>query len=181
MIYVFFANGFEESEAIVPVDILRRAGFDVQLVSISNDKLVTGSHGITVKTDILFDETDFADAQMLVLPGGMPGTKNLDAHAGLCELLQDSSEKNIKMAAICAAPSVFGNLGLLNGEKATCYPGFEEQLLGAEFVEEPVVVSHQYITARGAGVAMQFGLKLVEELKGKKIADELATAVIYKH
>jgi protein deglycase len=110
----------------------------------------------------------------------MPGTKNLDAHAGLCELLQDSAENpKIKLAAICAAPSVFGNLGLLNGEKAVCYPGFEDQLIGATVLKDPVVVSNQFITARGAGAAMKFALKLVEVLKGKTFADELADAIVY--
>lgn len=179
MIYVFLANGFEETEAVVPIDILRRAGFDVKLISITDELLVTSSHGVTIKADTTFDETDFNDAEMLFLPGGMPGTKNLDAHAGLCELLQDSAEKGVKLAAICAAPSVFGNLGLLNGKEATCYPGFEEQLMGASVSENPVVVSDNFITARGAGVAMKFALKLVEVLKGKKIAEELAAAIIY--
>jgi 4-methyl-5(b-hydroxyethyl)-thiazole monophosphate biosynthesis len=179
MIYVFLANGFEETEAVVPIDILRRAGFDVKLISITDELLVTSSHGVTIKADTTFDETDFNNAEMLFLPGGMPGTKNLDAHAGLCELLQDSAEKGVKLAAICAAPSVFGNLGLLNGEEATCYPGFEDQLMGASLSEDPVVVSNNFITARGAGVAMKFALKLVEVLKGKKIAEELAAAIIY--
>ncbi len=179
MIYVFLANGFEETEAVVPIDILRRAGFDVKLISITDELLVTSSHGVTIKADTTFDETDFNDAEMLFLPGGMPGTKNLDAHAGLCELLQDSAEKGVKLAAICAAPSVFGNLGLLNGKEATCYPGFEDQLMGASVSENPVVVSDNFITARGAGVAMKFALKLVEVLKGKKIAEELAAAIIY--
>lgn len=179
MIYVFLANGFEETEAVVPIDILRRAGFDVKLISITDELLVTSSHGVTIKADTTFDETDFNNAEMLFLPGGMPGTKNLDAHAGLCELLQDSAEKGVKLAAICAAPSVFGNLGLLNGEEATCYPGFEDQLMGATLSEDPVVVSNNFITARGAGVAMKFALKLVEVLKGKKIAEELAAAIIY--
>lgn len=181
MIYAFFANGFEETEAIAPIDIIRRAGLDVKLISVTNELMVTGSHGITIKTEALFSETDFSDAELLLLPGGMPGTKNLDAHAGLCELLQDSAEQGIKMAAICAAPSVFGNLGLLNGEKATCYPGFEEYLIGAEVSTENVVVSsNQFITSRGAGTAMEFGLKIVEVMKGAKIAEELASAIIYK-
>ena len=181
MIYAFFANGFEETEAIAPIDIIRRAGLDVKLISVTNELMVTGSHGITIKTEALFSETNFSDAELLLLPGGMPGTKNLDAHAGLCELLQDSAEQGIKMAAICAAPSVFGNLGLLNGEKATCYPGFEEYLIGAEVSTENVVVSsNQFITSRGAGTAMEFGLKIVEVMKGAKIAEELAAAIIYK-
>lgn len=180
MIYVFFANGFEETEAIVPVDMLRRAGLEVKLVSVNDELTVTGSHGIPLKADIMFDAANFDDAEMLLLPGGMPGTKNLDAHAGLCELLQDSAEdKKIKLAAICAAPSVFGNLGLLNGEKAVCYPGFEDQLIGATVLKDPVVVSNQFITARGAGAAMKFALKLVEVLKGKRFADELADAIVY--
>ena len=180
MIYAFFANGFEETEAIAPIDVMRRAGLDVKLVSITNDLMVTGSHGISVKTEVLFDEVDFDDAELLFLPGGMPGTKNLDAHAGLCELLQKSAEKGIKMAAICAAPMVFGNLGLLNGEKASCYPGFEEHLIGATLEKNEVVVSGQFITSRGAGTAMALGLKIVELMKDEKIAKELASAIIYR-
>ena len=180
MIYAFFANGFEESEAIVPIDIMRRAGLEVKLISITNELMVTGSHGITIKTEELFDNVDFSDAELLFLPGGMPGTKNLDAHAGLCELLQSTAEKGVKLAAICAAPMVLGNLGLLNGEKATCYPGFEEYLLGATFVKEEVVVSNQFITSRGAGTSMALGLKIVEILKDEKIAKELAGAIIYR-
>lgn len=180
MIYAFFANGFEESEAIVPIDVMRRAGLEVKLISTTNDLMVTGSHGITIKTEELFDNVNFDDAELLFLPGGMPGTKNLDAHAGLCELIQTSAEKGVKLAAICAAPMVFGNLGLLNGEKATCYPGFEEHLLGATFVKEEVVVSNQFITARGAGTSMTLGLKIVEILKDEKFAKELAAAIIYR-
>lgn len=180
MIYAFFATGFEETEAIAPIDVMRRAGLEVKLISVTNDLMVTGSHGIAIKTDDLFDNINFDDAELLFLPGGMPGTKNLDAHAGLCELLQSSAEKGVKLAAICAAPMVFGNLGLLNGEKATCYPGFEEHLLGATFVKEEVVVSNQFITSRGAGTAMELGLKIVEVIKDEKIANELAGAIIYR-
>lgn len=179
MIYAFFANGFEESEAIVPIDILRRAGLDVKLVSVTDDLMVTGSHGMTLKTEVFFDDVDFKDAELLFLPGGMPGTKNLDAHAGLCELLQDSAEKGVFLAAICAAPSVFGGLGLLNGETATCYPGFEDKLIGAKVTKNPVEVSHNFITGKGAGAAMKFALKLVEVLKGEKIATELSAAIVY--
>lgn len=171
--YVFLANGFEETEAIAPIDVMRRAGIDVTTVSITGEKVVTSSHNVPVLADKLFDEVNYADAKLLVLPGGMPGTKNLAAHAGLCKLLVEAPQEVI-LGAICAAPSVFGNLGLLKGEKATCYPGFEEMLLGAEFVKEKVVVSHRFVTSRGAGTAIHFGLSLVAQVKSADFAENLA-------
>ncbi len=172
--YVFLADGFEETEAIAPIDILRRSGLSVTTVSIMGRKMVNGSHGIPVEADALFEETDFSQAAMLVLPGGMPGTKNLDAHEGLRDLLSSAAEKNVVIGAICAAPSVLGNLGLLNGEKATCFPGFEDYLIGADVKKDPVVVSHNFVTSRGAGTALQFGFALSAQMKGVDFANDLA-------
>ena len=176
-VYLFLADGFEEIEAIAPVDIFRRAGIEVITVSISDEKLVRGAHNISLMADALFSETDFLENDLLYLPGGMPGTKNLDAHEGLKKLLLKQASSNKKIAAICAAPSILGKLGLLNGKEAICYPGFEDQLTGAVLSKEKVVKSGAISTAKGAGVAIQFSLKLVEELKGKQAADKIADSI----
>ena len=176
-VFIFLADGFEELEAIAPIDIFRRAGFDVTVISISNEKTVRGAHNISVLADCLFTEADYNVADLLYLPGGMPGTKNLGEHAGLKNLLMKQARKNKKIAAICAAPSILGKLGLLNGKEAICFPGFEDQLTGAKLSKEKMVESGNISTARGAGVAIQFALKLVEELKGKNLAEQLATQI----
>jgi 4-methyl-5(b-hydroxyethyl)-thiazole monophosphate biosynthesis len=175
--YIFLAEGFEEIEAISPVDILRRANVDVVTVSISDIREVCGAHGIVVLADKLFSEIDFSDSELLVLPGGMPGTKNLDAHMGLKALIEIQVNKDKPVAAICAAPSILGKMGLLQGKEAICYPGFENELSGATLSADKVVQSGLVITAKGAGVAVQFGLKLVELLKGKAEADRIAAAI----
>ncbi len=174
--YVFLANGFEETEAIAPIDVMRRAGIDVVTVSVTGEEMVSSSHNVSVKADALFEAVDCADANLLVLPGGMPGTLNLGAHKGLCDLLLRAS-KDVVLGAICAAPSVFGTLGLLKGEKATCYPGFEDKLTGAEFVKSKVVVSGQFVTSCGAGAAIHFGLALVAKVKGAEFAEKLAVSM----
>jgi len=176
-VFIFLADGFEEIEAIAPIDIFRRADIDVTTVSISKEKQVRGSHNITVLADSLFAETDFSTNDLLYLPGGMPGTRNLDAHEGLKKLLLKQAEDNKKIAAICAAPSILGKLGLLTGKEAICFPGFENQLAGAVLSNEKIVKSGKISTAKGAGVAIQFALKLVEELKGKTIAEKIAMAI----
>ena len=175
MVYVFLADGFEEIEALAPVDILRRADVEVKTVSINDSFEVTGAHGITVCADILFGDVE-KDADMLVLPGGMPGTVNLGNFEPLCDMLKKAK---CPIAAICAAPSVFGELGLLKGKKATCYPGFEDKLEGAEISDLPVVVSGNVITSRGAGTAHLFGFALLEILKDKETADSLKKAMQY--
>lgn len=176
MVYVFLADGFEEIEALAPVDILRRAEVDVKTVSINDTLKVTGAHGITVCADILLKDA-LGKAEMLVLPGGMPGTLNLQK----CELLCDMLEKaDGYVAAICAAPSVLGGLGLLKGEKATCYSGFEDKLEGAECVTDPVVVSGKVITSRGAGTAHLFGFTLLSLLKGEDVTEKLRKTMMYE-
>lgn len=179
-IYVFLANGFEEIEAISVVDILRRANMLAVTCSIGSHKEVSGAHGITVTADLLFDETDFNDADMLVLPGGMPGTSNLNNHVPLKELIVQHRQKGKALAAICAAPMILGNLNLLKGIEANCYPGFEEMLKGAILSNQKVVESNSIITANGPGVAIDFALKIIEYFKGKDTADEVADSV-YKY
>ena len=176
-VFIFLADGFEELEAIAPIDIFRRAEIDVTVVSISNEKMVRGAHNIHVLADCLFNETDFSANDLLYLPGGMPGTKNLGAHEGLKDLLLKQAGEKKKIAAICAAPSILGKLGLLNGIEAICFPGFENQLTGAKLSKEKIVESGIISTAKGAGVAVQFAIKLVEVLKGKISADQIATQI----
>ncbi len=176
-VYLFLADGFEEIETITPIDILRRAEIEVAIVSIMSYKEVTGAHGIKVVADMLFNEPDYADNDLLLLPGGMPGTKNLDAHLELKNLLIKQANQGKYVAAICAAPSILGKMGLLEGKAAICYPGFESQLLGATLSVQKVVQSANIITAMGAGVALPFALKLVEVLKGKATADKIEMAI----
>ena len=168
--YIFLADGFEEIEGLTVVDILRRAGVEIQMVSIMGRKELTGSHGIPV---------NFSDGTLFVLPGGMPGTKRLAAHGGLAALLKEKNAEGKRLAAICAAPSVLGGLGLLEGRRAACYPGFEEALTGAEVSFDPVVVCGNVTTSRGMGTAIPFALALTEQLAGKEKADALAKGIIY--
>jgi 4-methyl-5(b-hydroxyethyl)-thiazole monophosphate biosynthesis len=176
--FIFLAAGFEETEAIATLDVLRRGGIEGISVSISDQYLVTGAHNIPVKADKLFSETDFSQGEVLVLPGGMPGASNLNAHAGLKALLKQYATEGKKIAAICAAPLVLGGLGLLQGKRATAYPGFESTLNGAEFEKKPVVKDGHIITGRGPGFALDFGLAIVEELQGKAKADEVASGLL---
>lgn len=179
MVCLFLAEGFEEIEALATVDILRRAEIEVETVSITDSYKVMGAHKIEVMADKLFGEIS-KDADMYILPGGMPGTLNLGAFSPLCELLKKANGEGKFIAAICAAPSVFGELGLLNGKKATCYPGFEEKLLEAEVLSEPVVVSGNVVTSRGAGTAHLFGFKLVEMLKNAETSEDLQKGMLYE-
>ncbi len=177
--YIFLAEGFEEMEAVTPLDLLRRVGVDTKFVSVSGEKSVTGSHGITYAADVLFEEADFTDADALILPGGMPGTLNLQKHKGLTELLTDAHGKGSLVCAICAAPMVLGGLGLLQGRTATIYPGMEEHLTGATPSKERVCADGNVVTSRGPATAIPFGLKIVELLLGKETADGLAEDVVY--
>ncbi len=177
-VFVFLANGFEETEAIATIDILRRGGLKVNTVSISNDELVTGAHNIPVMADMTFEDADFSNGSMLVLPGGMPGASNLNAHEGLKNLLSFYFEAGKNIAAICAAPLVLGGLGILNGKRATCYPSFEPQLTGAEVTTNPVEKAGTVITGKGPGYVIDFALALVEELKGKAKAEEVAAGLL---
>ncbi len=179
-VYVFFADGFEEIEALTVVDTLRRAGMNVEIVSVTPDEIVVGAHDVSLLCDINFENCDFFDADLLLLPGGMPGAAALDKHVGLRKLILDFAAKSKPIGAICAAPMVLGKLGLLKGKKATCYPGFEQYLEGAECVNEHVVRDGNIITAMGPGAAMEFALAIVEMLSGKEKVDELAEAMCVK-
>ena len=173
MIYCFLADGFEEMEALCPVDILRRAEKDVTVVGVG-EQVIVGSHQIPVVTDIDAAEIVLDDSlEMLILPGGMPGTLNLEKNAHVQKAIDFCVENNKFIGAICAAPSILGHKGLLKGKEVICFPGFEEQLTGAEISDNYVVQDANIITARGAGVAQEFGLKLVEALCGASRAASL--------
>lgn len=165
MIYVFLADGFEEIEALAPVDILRRGGKDVKTVAIKG-KSAVGAHGIEVLADIPFKKIE-DDIEMIVLPGGMPGTKNLAKFQPLTSLIQDLYDK-VYIGAICAAPSILGELGLLKEKRATCFPGFEGYLNSLEYSEESVIKDGNIITAKGAGVALDFGFELLSVFSEEK-------------
>ena len=179
--YIFLADGFEDIEGLTVVDLLRRAGIDIKTVSIKETTRIQTSHGITMLTDAIFAETDFADADMLVLPGGMPGTKYLAGYKPLIDLLTDFNNKGKKIAAICAAPSVFSGLGFLKGRKATSYPSFMEVLSkdGAVTSEDSVVVDGNITTSRGLGTAVDFALSLISQLENEEKAKEIAESVVY--
>lgn len=179
--YVFFAEGFEEIEAVTTVDVLRRAGLEIVMVSITGNREVRGAHQIPVITDELFEYVDHQGADILILPGGMPGTKNLAANHKLGDLLKKYHADEKWVAAICAAPSVLGGLGILNGRTATCYPGFEPQLEGATISHAPVVQDGHIITSRGAGTALEFALKLVEISAGIEKAKNLREGMVVAH
>jgi 4-methyl-5(b-hydroxyethyl)-thiazole monophosphate biosynthesis len=176
MVYLFLANGFEEVEALAPLDLLRRAGVEVTVVGVGGD-MIRGAHGITVQADM--PDTLFADAapDMIVLPGGMPGSKNLDESRIVDMALKAAARRDAYLAAICAAPMVLGHRGLLAGKRATCYPGFESELTGATVATEKVVTDGKIITAAGMGVAVEFGLALVTALKGREVAEGIRAAI----
>ena len=173
---IFFVTGFEEIEAVTPADILRRGNADVTLVSLMDDLLVVGSHGIAIKTDKLFQDINAGDFDMLILPGG-PGTKLYSEHTRFLDFLTDHFKEGKKVAAICAAPSVFGMLGFLEGKRAVCYPGFEPK--GAVIGDKPVEIDGNVITSRSAATALPFGFAILEALAGEDAAERVKAAVLF--
>ena len=181
-VYVFLADGFEDVEALIPVDVLRRGGVDVTTVSISDFPLVTSAHGVNIEADIMFEQGDFSDADLIFLPGGMPGASNLFAHKGVCKVVVDQFAAGKKVAAICAAPGVvLGQLGILEGKKATCYPGFEQMLNGATYTADLVTVDGNVTTAEGPAAAFPFAYELLAQLVDKKTSDQIAEGMRFKH
>lgn len=168
------ADGFEEMEAVVVADVLRRAGVELLLVSVTGREEVTGAHGIGVMADLLFEKADFSEVEMVVLPGGMPGAAHLQAHEGVRNLVAGVHSRGRMVAAICAAPMVLGSLGLLEKKQATCYPGFEKYLQGALLSKEAVVADGLLVTGNGPGSALFFALRLAEKLQGKEVARGVA-------
>ena len=179
MIAVLLADGFEEIEALTPVDMLRRAGLEVLTVGITS-KIAVGAHGISVICDKLPEEIDLDMISTVILPGGMPGSLNLDASAFTDEILKSVNARGGRIAAICAAPLVLGRRGLLEGRRATCYPGFENELVGATVTDESVVTDGNITTARGMGVALEFSKELISLLVTKEKAEELSSAIMEK-
>lgn len=177
---VLLADGFEEVEALTVVDLLRRARVYVDTVSITEDYTVHGAHGINVQTEDLFEEVNFIESDMIVLPGGMPGTTNLSAHSGVRRVVKDMAEEGKYVAAICAAPTVLAELGLLKGKRVTCYPAMEKEIQGAVITRTPVMADGNIITSRGVGTAIDFALKLVEVLMGREKAEEIAESIVYE-
>ncbi|MDE7380558.1 MAG: DJ-1/PfpI family protein [Muribaculaceae bacterium] len=179
--FLFLAEGFEEIEAISVIDILRRADIPVKTVSITGSYQVSGAHGIPVIADLLFESISVEDAPWLILPGGLPGADNLYNFAPLQNLLRQQAESaDGRIAAICAAPAVvLGQSGLLDGEQATCYPGFEDKLQGCEHVDSPVVVSGKFVTANGPANAIRWALNIVKCTKGEIEAGSIANGLLY--
>jgi 4-methyl-5(b-hydroxyethyl)-thiazole monophosphate biosynthesis len=177
-ILIHLATGFEETEAITVIDVLRRANLDIKTVSVTGNLKVTGAHNIPVVADLLFEEADYLNAAMIILPGGMPGTSNLMMHKGLTEELIKFNSGGKKIAAICAAPMILGNMGILQGKNAVCYPGFESKLTGATVLKVPVVTDGNIVTSRGPGTAIDFALEIVGLLKNKSLAAEIKSSLV---
>ena len=178
MIYVLLAEGFEEIEALAPVDLLRRAGLKVVTVAVGDGTVVTGAHGIAVVTDAnITDIEDCNGAELLMLPGGMPGTTNLNGSADVHRLIDSAVNGGKRIAAICAAPMILGQRGLLSGKNATCYPGFEEYLAGAREIGGRVVTDGLITTAKGAGVAVEFAIELISLICGGDVAEKIKNGI----
>lgn len=181
-VYEFLANGFEEIEGLAPVDILRRAGIDIQTVSITGSERVQSSHGVTVLADKTFEEAgDFSDADMLLLPGGMPGSTNLNAHEGVRQALLRQNAQGKRIGAICAAPMVLGSLGLLQGRRATCSPGFKEYLTGAEYTGELFTVDGNIITGEGPAATLPYAYKILSFFTDEDTTRKLQRKMQFLH
>lgn len=179
-VYIALADGFEIAEAMLPLDILKRARIEVSTVSISENFIVVSSNGVQVQADCLLSKGDFSDADMLFLPGGMPGALNLAACEPLAALIREYHAQGKWLAAICAAPMVFGQMGLLDGEEATCYPGFEDKLLGAKLVKRTAVQSGKMLTGCGAGAAFALGHLMASVLVSKDTADAVLRQMMFR-
>lgn len=178
-VYIFLAEGFEEIETITPIDILRRAEIECITVSTSNNIEVTGGHGITIKADELFNENSYKEARAIILPGGGKGVENLKAHEGLKKVIHYFNNNKRLIAAICAAPTILGELKILEGKRAVCYPGLEDKLIGAKVEHHMYCYDGHILTSRGAGTAMPFALKLVEILKDDYTKDQIKNSIVY--
>ena len=179
IIYEFLADGFEEIEGLAPVDILRRGGIEVRTVSISGRHHVQTSHGITVVADMLFDEVDFSEAALIMLPGGMPGALNLNNHDGVKRVVMDQYKSGRPIAAICAAPMVLGGLGILHGRRATCSPGFEKYLDGAECTSELCTVDGDIITGKGPAATLPYAYTILEKFTDTETMRTIARKMQY--
>ena len=181
-VYVFLADGFEDVEALIPIDVLRRGGVEVVTVSTTEFTQVESAHGVSIETDIQFDQSDYTDADLLMLPGGMPGASNLFAHEGVCEALKAQFAAGKKIAAICASPAVvLAPLGILDGKRATCYPGFEQALSNTIYTADLVTVDGNITTGEGPAAAFPYAYELLTQLVDKATSDQIAEGMRYKH
>jgi len=181
-VYVFLADGFEDVEALIPVDVWRRGGLDVTTVSIMDDYVVETAHGVRIMADTLIEDVDLSDADLLFLPGGMPGASNLYANEAVCKAVTDQHAAGRKVAAICASPAVvLAPLGILDGKRATCYPGFEQALTEATYTADLVTVDGNVTTGEGPAAAFPFAYELLAQLKDKDTADQIAEGMRFKH
>lgn len=181
-VYEFLANGFEEIEALAPVDILRRAGVEIQTVSVTGKYEVTSSHQVTIKADLKFEDIDnFDDAEWLLLPGGLPGATNLNEHEGVRKILLAHNKKGKHIGAICAAPLVLGSLGLLKGRKATCSPGFEKYLDGAQYTAELFTVDGNIITGEGPAATLPYAYEILKGFVGEEQTRDLQKKMQFEH
>jgi 4-methyl-5(b-hydroxyethyl)-thiazole monophosphate biosynthesis len=182
-VYVFLANGFEDIEALIPVDVLRRGGVEVVTVStVEDSQIVESAHGVQMVADAMFDECDFSDADLLMLPGGMPGAANLYEHQGVCEAVLAQHRQGRRIAAICAAPAVvLAQLGVLDGRRATCYPGFEQMLTKAQYTGDLVTVDGHITTGEGPAAALPYAYELLGQLVNKETAQQVATGMRFVH
>ena len=183
-VYVFLADGFEDVEALIPIDVLRRGGVDVVTVSITDFPLVQSAHGVNIEADIQFEQGDYSDADLLMLPGGMPGASNLFAHEGVRQAVMTQYAAGKKVSAICAAPAVvLAPLGVLSGKKATCYPGFEKALAEADakYTADLVTVDGNVTTAEGPAAAFPYAYELLSQLVDKQTSDQIAEGMRFKH
>ena len=183
-VYVFLADGFEDVEALIPIDVLRRSGVEVVTVSTTDFPLVESAHGVNIEADLQFEQVDTSDADLIMLPGGMPGAANLYTHEGVCKAVCDQVAAGKKVAAICAAPAVvLAQLGLLDGKKATCYPGFEKVLkeAGATYTGDLVTVDGNITTGEGPAAAFPYAYELLAQLVNKEVSDQIAEGMRFKH
>ena len=180
-VYEFLATGFEDIEALIPLDIMRRAGVDFKTVSVTGDRLVESAHGVKLEADLLIEEANFSDADLIMLPGGLPGATNLNAHEGVRRALVEQNARGKMIGAICAAPMVLGGLGMLEGKRATCYPGFEKYLEGAEYTNELYTVDGNISTGEGPAATLPYAYALLEALTDRQTADSIADGMMYKH
>ncbi len=180
-VYEFLATGFEDIEALIPLDIMRRAGVDFKTVSITGDLYVESAHGVSIKADMLIEDADLSDADLIMLPGGLPGATNLNAHNGVKKAIIEQNARGKMIGAICAAPMVLGGLGLLEGHRATCYPGFEKYLEGAEYTHELCTVDGNITTGEGPAAALPYAYTLLAALTDRQTADQVAEGMMYKH
>lgn len=176
---IFLAPGYEEIEMLTVVDLLRRCNISIDMVSITDSLEVTSSHNVTIKADVLIDDADFDGAQMIILPGGIPGTPNLLACKPLTEQIKKYAAHKKWLSAVCAAPTIYDELGLYQGKKATCYPSFAQKLTNAVYVKQPVVVDDIFITSRGAGTTIEFAAAIIERFAGKEAAKDVLEKIIY--